>query len=181
MEGLFEELGIGLELRDERFAGRSVETTFLGELTPEQAAAAAALLAHDTGVLAATTVFGKTVVAASLLAKRRANTLILVHRRQLMDQWIARLGAFLDLTDSQIGRIGGGKRKPTGVVDVAVIQGLVHGDEVDDLVRDRRPRALPEIERCWAVGGSDSGTGPIRRTRCDRPDYETRRARKFAA
>ena len=136
MEGLLEELGIGLELRDERFAGRPVDTTFLGELTPEQAAAAAALLAHDTGVLAATTAFGKTVVAASLLAKRRANTLILVHRRQLMDQWIARLGAFLDLADSEIGRIGGGKRKPTGVVDVAVIQSLVHGDEVDDLVAD---------------------------------------------
>ena len=136
MEGLLEELGIGLELRDERFAGRPVDTTFLGELTPEQAAAAAALLAHDTGVLAATTAFGKTVVAASLLAKRRANTLILVHRRQLMDQWIARLGAFLDLADSEIGRIGGGKRKPTGVVDVAVIQSLAHGDEVDDLVAD---------------------------------------------
>ena len=120
MEGLLEELGIGLDPRDERYAGRPVETTFLGELTPEQAAAADALLAHDTGVLAATTAFGKTVVAASLLADRGTNTLILVHRRQLMDQWIARLEAFLDLTDSDIGRIGGGKRKPTGVVDVAV-------------------------------------------------------------
>ena len=136
MERLLEELGIGLELRDARYAGRPLATTFLGELTPEQTAAADALLAHDTGVLAATTAFGKTVVAASLLADRGTNTLILVHRRQLMDQWIARLGAFLDLTDSDIGRIGGGKRKPTGVVDVAVIQSLVHGDEVDDIVAE---------------------------------------------
>ena len=136
MERLLEEFGIGLELRDERYAGRPLETTFLGELTPEQVAAADALLAHDTGVLAATTAFGKTVVAASLLAERGTNTLILVHRRQLMDQWIARLGAFLDLNDSDIGRIGGGKCKPTGVVDVAVIQSLVHGDEVDDIVAD---------------------------------------------
>ena len=152
MEGLLEELGIGLELRDERFAGRPVDTTFLGELTPEQAAAAAALLAHDTGVLAATTAFGKTVVAASLLAKRRANTLILVHRRQLMDQWIARLGAFLDLADSEIGRIGGGKRKPTGVVDVAVIQSLVHGDEVDDLVADYGHLIVDECHHLSAPG-----------------------------
>ena len=136
MEGLLEELGIGLDLRDERYTGRPVETTFLGQLTPEQAAAADALLAHDTGVLAATTAFGKTVVAASLLADQGTNTLILVHRRQLMDQWIARLGAFLDPTDSDIGRIGGGKRKPTGIVDVAVIQSLVHGDEVDDVVAE---------------------------------------------
>ena len=133
---LLEEFGIGLDLRDERYAGRPVETTFLGELTPEQAAAAAALLAHDTGVLAATTAFGKTVVAASLLATRGTNTLILVHRRQLMDQWIARLGAFLDLPHCAIGEISGRGRKPTGVVDVAVIQSLVHGDEVDDFVAE---------------------------------------------
>ena len=136
MQHLLEELGVGLDLRDERHAGRPLDTTFVGELTPEQAAAAGALLVHDTGVLAATTAFGKTVVAASLLAARQANTLVLVHRRQLMDQWIARLGAFLDLADSDIGRIGGGKRKPTGVVDVAVIQSLVRGDEVDDIVAD---------------------------------------------
>ena len=134
MRELLDELGIGLDLRDERHAGRPIETTFLGKLTPEQAGAAEALLAHDTGVLAATTAFGKTVVAASLLAARGTSTLVLVHRRQLMEQWIARLGAFLDLADSDIGRLGGGKRNPTGVVDVAVIQSLVRGDEVDDVV-----------------------------------------------
>ena len=133
-ETLLEDLGVGLDLRDERYKGRPVDTAFLGELTPEQAAAAGALLAHDTGVLAATTAFGKTVVAASLLAARGTNTLVLVHRRQLMDQWIARLGAFLDLPTSAIGQISGQGRKPTGVVDVAVIQSLVRGDEVDDIV-----------------------------------------------
>ena len=136
MQALLEELGIDLDLQDQRCAGRAVETSFLGTLTPEQTAAADALLAHDTGVLAATTAFGKTVVAASLLADRGTNTLVVVHRRQLMDQWIARLGAFLDLPNSDIGRIGGGKRRPTGVVDVAVIQSLVDGDEVDDIVAD---------------------------------------------
>ena len=151
MEHLLQELGVGLELRDERFAGRPVETTFLGELTPEQAAAADALFKHDTGVLAATTAFGKTVVAASLLAARGANTLVLVHRRQLMDQWIARLGAFLDLPASAIGRIGGGRRKLTGVVDVAVIQSLVRGDEVDDIVADYGHLIVDECHHLSAV------------------------------
>ena len=136
VQALLEELGIGLDLQDQRYAGRPVETSFLGTLTPEQTAAADALLAHDTGVLAATTAFGKTVVAASVLADRGTNTLVLVHRRVLMDQWIERLGAFLDLPDSDIGRIGGGKRRSTGVVDVAVIQSLVDGDEVNDVVAD---------------------------------------------
>ena len=151
MEHLLEELSIGLDLRDERFAGRPVETTFLGELTPEQAAAADALLKHDNGVLAATTAFGKTVVAASLLAARRANTLILVHRLQLMEQWVARLGAFLDLPASAIGQTGGGKRKPTGVVDVSVIQSLVRGDEVDDIVADYGHLIVDECHHLSAV------------------------------
>ena len=151
MQHLLEELGIGLGLRDERFAGRPVETTFLGELTPEQAAAADALLKHDNGVLAATTAFGKTVVAASLLAARRANTLILVHRLQLMEQWVARLGAFLDLPASAIGQTGGGKRKPTGVVDVSVIQSLVRGDEVDDIVADYGHLIVDECHHLSAV------------------------------
>ena len=151
MEGLLEELGIGLDLRDRRFAGHPVETTFLGELTPEQKAAESALLQHDTGVLAATTAFGKTVVAASLLAARGTNALILVHRRQLMDQWAARLGAFLDLPDSSIGLIGGGKRKPTGIVDVAVIQSLVRSDEVDDIVADYGHLIVDECHHLSAV------------------------------
>lgn len=51
----------------------------------------------DIGVLSATTAFGKTVVAAWLIAKRQVNTLIIVHRKQLQDQWIERLSTFLDI------------------------------------------------------------------------------------
>ena len=63
--------------------------TFQGELRPEQIVAAQAMLAQDTGVLAwLLTAFGKTVVAAWLIAKRGVNTLVLVHRRrQLQQQW----------------------------------------------------------------------------------------------
>ena len=55
------------------------------------------MLNSDTGVLSASTAFGKTVIAAYLIAKRGVNTLILVHRRQLLDQWVARLSSFLEL------------------------------------------------------------------------------------
>ena len=136
MEQLLDELGITCHVRDERNAGRSLDITFLGELIPEQKAAAEALLAHETGVLAAATGFGKTVVAAFVIATRKVNTLILVHRNQLMDQWIARLGAFLDLPEGAIGRIGGGSRKPGGVVDVGMLQSLERDNVVDDIVAD---------------------------------------------
>jgi superfamily II DNA or RNA helicase len=127
-------LGIRPIVRDERFRGSAIEVSFRGELRPEQSTATTALLKHDTGVLAATTAFGKTVVAASLIARRGVTTLILVHRRQLLDQWVDRLGTFLDLPPKSIGRIGGGRNTATGIVDVAVIQSLVRKGVVDDRV-----------------------------------------------
>ena len=151
METLFRDLGIRVRLRDERYAGHSIKTAFVGELTQEQKAAADALLPHETGVLAATTAFGKTVVAAFIIAARKTNTLILVHRRQLMEQWISRLNVFLDLPASSVGQIGGGKRKPGGIVDVAVIQSLVRRGEVDDILADYGHLVVDECHHISAV------------------------------
>ena len=151
MERLLEDIGIGLDIRDERNAGRPLETSFLGELSSEQRTGAEALLEHETGVLAAATGFGKTVVAASVIAARSTNTLVLVHRRQLMEQWIARLGTFLDLPASAIGQIGGGRRKPGGIVDVGVIQSLVRKGEVDDVVADYGHLVVDECHHLSAV------------------------------
>lgn len=133
---LLESFGIKTVLKDERFAGRQIDIGFQGVLRSEQEKAVEALLSHDTGVLSASTAFGKTVVAAFLIAKRGVNTLVMVHRRQLLDQWIARLKTFLDIEPKKIGQIGGGKRKPTRIIDVAIIQSLSKKGVVDDIVGD---------------------------------------------
>ncbi|MEF8700426.1 MAG: DEAD/DEAH box helicase family protein [Candidatus Accumulibacter sp. UW20] len=129
-------LGIECVLRDERHKGVPLNVSFQGLLRPRQQVAADALLAHDQGVLAATTAFGKTVVAAWLIARRGVSTLILVHRQQLMEQWVERLSTFLGLPAKAIGRIGGGRNKPNGRLDVALIQSLVRTGVVDDRVGD---------------------------------------------
>ena len=121
-------------LRDERCPGVPLKVSFNGVLRTEQRTAAEALLEHDTGVLAATTAFGKTVVAAWLIAQRGVNTLILVHRQQLMEQWIERLSTFLGLPAKEIGRLGGGRKKLTGSLDVALMQSLIRKEVVDDRV-----------------------------------------------
>ena len=133
---LLHSLGIKIEIIDERFEGDRINTEFNGKLRPEQKAAADALLEHNTGVLAASTAFGKTVVAAYLIAKRSVNTLILVHLKQLLNQWIERLSTFLDASAEEIGQIGGGKHQPTGIIDVATIQSLSRKGAVDDIVVD---------------------------------------------
>lgn len=121
-------------LRDERFGGVSLDVSFCGILRPDQQVAATALLRHDIGVLAATTAFGKTVVAAWLIAQRGVNTLVVVHRQQLLEQWIERLSSFLGLPAKTIGRLGGGRKKLTGALDVALMQSLVRKEVVDDRV-----------------------------------------------
>jgi superfamily II DNA or RNA helicase/very-short-patch-repair endonuclease len=130
------DLAVQPVIRDERHDGDSVEVKFQGELRYEQQAAADAMLRHETGVLAATTAFGKTVVAAWLIARRGVSTLVLVHRRQLLDQWVDRLSTFLDIPAKSIGRIGGGRSRPTRRVDVGIIQSLVRKGVVADIVAD---------------------------------------------
>lgn len=144
-------LNVDLRWRDERNAGASIEACFLGTLTKEQETAVTALLEHDNGVLAATTGFGKTVVAAAMIAARKITTLILVHRRQLMEQWASRLQSFLNLPQDSIGQVGGGVRKPTGVVDIAMIQSLTRGGVVDDLVAGYGQLIVDECHHLSAV------------------------------
>ncbi len=129
-------LQIEVALRDERFSGHAIDVRFSGTLRSDQQKAGEAMLGHDTGVLSATTAFGKTVIAAWLIAQRRTSVLVLVHRQQLLEQWVQRLSQFLGLQPKEIGRWGGGKKKLTGQIDVALMQSLVRKGEVNDLVAD---------------------------------------------
>lgn len=133
---LLKSLGINVKIRDERFDGTTIDLNFLGELRPEQTLAVMEMLRHDTGVLCAPTAFGKTVSAAAIIAERKVSTLILVHRAQLMDQWASRLSSFLGIEEKQIGKIGGGKRKHGGLIDIALMQSLNRKGEIDDRIAD---------------------------------------------
>jgi superfamily II DNA or RNA helicase len=128
--------GVKPVVRDERLAGRPIEVEFHGILRPPQEEAVAQILRHDDGLICAPTAFGKTAVAAWLIAKRKVNTLVMVHRQQLLDQWRERLAMFLEMPIDQIGQIGGGKTKRTGNIDVAVIQSLHRDQEVNDFVAE---------------------------------------------
>ena len=134
LEVLLSDLGVDLSIEDERTDGEVLDIDFHGELTPTQEDVVQALVEHDIGVFVAPPGSGKTVVGANLVARRKRSTLILVHRTQLLEQWIAQLSLFLNMKPKEIGQIGGGKRKPNGNLDVAMIQSLVRKDEVKDIV-----------------------------------------------
>ena len=133
---LLDALGIRPDVRDERSPGAPIEVEFQGELRPLQLEAVSRAVQHDEGILCAPTAFGKTAVAAWLIAKRKVNALVMVHRQQLLDQWHERLAMFLNLPLKTIGQIGGGKMDRTGCVDIAVIQSLHRKEEVKDFVAE---------------------------------------------
>jgi superfamily II DNA or RNA helicase len=135
-QALLKDNGIRCDLRDERCSGERIGVDFVGVLRPDQERAAAAMLQHDAGVLCAPTAFGKTVTAAAIIARRGVNTLVLVHRTELLKQWQERLQAFLGVGKGVVGTIGGGKAKPTGRIDIAVMQSLSRQGEVNALVEN---------------------------------------------
>lgn len=126
--------GVRPVVEDRRESGERLDSRFLGELKPEQQRAFDAVIEHDFGVLAAGTAFGKTVVAAAAIANRGRNTLVLVHRKELLAQWVERLKSFLSVSPTEVGIIGAGRRKPSGRIDVALLQTLVRKGEVSDIV-----------------------------------------------
>ncbi|MFI5294064.1 MAG: TOTE conflict system archaeo-eukaryotic primase domain-containing protein [Thermodesulfovibrionales bacterium] len=131
---LLEVHGIKANIRDERFSGIPIDAVFKGALRPLQNEPTAEILKHDIGVLSAPTAFGKTAIAAYLIAERKVNTLVLVHRRLLMDQWHVRLKSFLNTPS--IGRIGGGRGDKTGKIDIGMIQSLNRKGIVKDIVAE---------------------------------------------
>ncbi|MDW7760032.1 MAG: DEAD/DEAH box helicase family protein [Acidobacteriota bacterium] len=119
---------------DERVSGKPVSAVFIGNLREDQSDAVEATLNHETGILCAPTAFGKTVTAAALIARRRVSTLILVHRNELLKQWQERLTTFLEVPRGSIGVIGGGKKKPSGCIDIAVMQTLSRYENLGELL-----------------------------------------------
>jgi len=134
VEALLATNRIELRLEDARSVGQRMNATFNGVLRPDQQEALEAITKHDFGMLIAPTAFGKTVTAAAVIAKRKVSTLVIVHRADLMRQWQERLGSFVGLDDQKIGLIGAGKKKLTGMLDIAVIQSLARRDDLPELL-----------------------------------------------
>ncbi len=118
--------GITMMIEDKRRYDSSFPCAFTGTLREEQQSAVEALAAHFQGVLSAPTGFGKTVIAAALIARLHTSALIIVHTKPLLQQWVERLKTFLYENDIPVepGILGAGKVMLSGKVDVALINSL---------------------------------------------------------
>ena len=128
--------GATVVIRDERLNKKGLKVEFKGTLTDIQESALAAIKKTDTGILSAPPGTGKTVMACALIAKRRAPTLVLVHRQPLVVQWRDRLIQFLGIDKKDIGVLGGKKKNRTGKIDIAMLQSLTRTESLDEITQD---------------------------------------------
>ena len=125
---------IKIIIKDERFIGNKIEVNFNGSLREEQQTAINQMLKYDNGILCAPTGFGKTVIGCKLIAERKVNTLILVNKIQLLNQWKDRIKEFLDI--KEVGEISSKKKNITNVVDVVSIKSLWNNGNVLDIAKN---------------------------------------------
>lgn len=131
--------------------GNKISVSFQGEEREEQLEAINALLPYTNGILHATTAFGKTVTAAAIIARKKVNTLILVHSKALLKQWHDRLTEFLNIdypkheeknkrgrrkVFSPIGCFDSSGNTLHGIIDIALIQSCLDEDGVKPFLQD---------------------------------------------
>jgi superfamily II DNA or RNA helicase len=145
-----------IEFIDERRTLDPVDLRFHGELTPLQLPAVEDCLKRDFGLLESPTGSGKTIMAAYMIAKRKQPALIVVHTKELLNQWIDRIEQFLNIPKSEIGVIGSGKFKIGDKITVAMIQTLYK--RVSEVVDHIGHVVVDECHRCPARTFTDALT-----------------------
>lgn len=158
----FRQNKVEVQMDDRTTEGTEIDATFTGSLWREQAEAVESLIRQNTGVLSATTAFGKTVTAIGLIARLRVNTLILVHTQALQAQWIERLNEFLHIeyTPEDEPRKRGRKKKFSpfgttgalpGLVDVITLQSCTSKEEACPLLQNYGMVIVDECHHISAV------------------------------
>jgi superfamily II DNA or RNA helicase len=153
--GLMEDLrtvvrtaGSSMVTTDLRPVPHPLALSFFGRLSDLQSDAVSMMAKEEHGVLVAPPGTGKTVMGCAVIAARNVPTLVLTHRKPLLEQWRMQIGATLKLSREQIGEIGAGKDKRTGIVDVAMIQSLTRRSDLQDLFANY---GLIVIDECHHV------------------------------
>jgi len=148
---LFEQCGASVKINDIRPLPVMIDLKFKGDLREEQRQAVEELMKYDFGVLVSPPGSGKTVMGCGLIAGRNVSTLILVHRKQLVEQWKERLLDFLDIDKKSIGIIGAGRKKSRGIIDIAMLQTISRKEEVRELLSGYGQIIIDECHHIPAV------------------------------
>ena len=192
---LFEKNGVKLIVDDKRI-NETVDTPkFAMKLRDDQKSAYSKIILNDYALLIAPPGFGKTVVAASVIAARKVKTLVLVHKVALLDQWVQRLAEYFQVDQKEIGQLGKGKKRLTSTIDVAMLQSLRNRpeliEEYSQIIVDEAHHIpavsfeipLKKFRGKYVLGLSatpkrQDGMHPVMGMQCGEIAYEMKRSKK---
>lgn len=133
--GLFEEIrcwaeenSISLTIDDRRSFPKKFRLSHDLKLRPEQESALKKVLQHDRCILEAPPGSGKTMVGIAYICKRRMPTLVIVHTKELLQQWKKRIEDHCILKKGDLGIIGDSKWKVGKLITLASQKTLVRRD-----------------------------------------------------
>lgn len=129
----FNEKKIKHHLIDERKKLTEINFSFKASLYEYQQRAVNITNKKELGIIVAFPGSGKTIMALAIVANKRQPALIIVHRKQLFDQWVERIQSFLGIAEVFIGKIAPGQQKIGTHITVAMIQSLAAIDTTSNL------------------------------------------------
>ncbi|WP_254091998.1 DEAD/DEAH box helicase [Dawidia soli] len=112
------------EFKDERIKLECAAFTSTIQLRDHQRVAIEATQRKDLGVIVAPPGPGKTIIGLSIVVEKQQPALIIVHRKQLAEQWMDRIETFLGIPRKDIGKISNGKVRPGKQITVVLIRSL---------------------------------------------------------
>ena len=124
---------IPFKIIDKREKKDSIDFESSIELQDHQEIALEKIREKDFGVIVSPPGSGKTVIGLKIIAEKRQPALIIVHRKQLLDQWIERIQDFLKIPKKDIGQIGNQKKKIGKQITIAMIQSLSRVDDYSEI------------------------------------------------
>lgn len=147
-----DKFGIEYVIEDKSNCGRKINVSFNGNLYPEQRDAVESLIKYKSGILAATTAFGKTVVGAKIISTYKVNTLIIVHNKEILENWCSNLSRFLEINEDLpkyitktgrvktrkniIGKLYSSHNSMTGIIDVAMFSSFGKELNINPRIKD---------------------------------------------
>ena len=118
------EQNLDFDFQDKRKLKGEVSFSFNAILRNHQNKVIEAISKKDFGVIVAPPGSGKTIMGLKIITDKNQPALIVVHRKQLLEQWQERIQAFLGIPKHEIGIIGQGKTKIGKQITIATIQSL---------------------------------------------------------
>ena len=127
---ILNDYNISYKMIDKRFILKEEFPKVVYTLRDEQKLACDNISKKDFSICVAPPGFGKTLLGAEMISRRGVNTLVVVNKNMLLDQWCQRFVDYFNINKRDVGYLGKGKNKLNNRLDIATMQSLKNNSDI---------------------------------------------------